>query len=97
MDKESEIALSLRWRQTWRDKSDDYVCSAPQRRGSVGRIYLYGQAPAAGLWYWSYQGDVPGCVRDADCTGMEASPREAAKAVEDRWFAALEKAGKSLR
>ncbi|WP_193178541.1 hypothetical protein [Oricola nitratireducens] len=96
MGKDSDIELKLNWRRTWPDRNHDFACAAPEHRGNVGRICLHAHGPTSGPWFWSYQGHIPGVTRGADSTGMAPSLREAAKAIEDRWFADFEKASKSV-
>lgn len=87
-----EIELRLRWQLTWSDKEDDYVAEAPGCDGPVGRIYkelVPGKHEYR--WFWAFQASVTAPYRRVGATsGREPSPREAAKRVEEAWFAAIE-------
>lgn len=85
-----EIKLVLKWRQTWEGKEQDFVASLPNVEGSIGRIYLYETGPQQGHWFWSFTAVAPNVSRNIGATsGVEPSPREAAKRVEDAWHAAI--------
>ncbi|MHA6685340.1 hypothetical protein [Mesorhizobium sp. A556] len=85
-----EITLKLKWRQTWEEKSDDFVCEASTYSGSVGRIYLHESGPMEGQWLWSFQAFGSDISRNIGAlSGYETSARRAAKEVEDAWFSAI--------
>lgn len=85
MDQQGRV-LRLRWRRTWADREDDYVASAPNYTGDVGRIYRASGGPGDGQWNWFMQALGPGIARSPDQSGMAASAREAAAEVERVWF-----------
>lgn len=97
IEHEQEIQLRLRWRHTWPDRPNDFVAEAPGYSGSVGRIYLIEEnhGPHGGKWFWAFQALGPEISRNiGNVKGYEPSPRQAAKCVEDAWFAAIK--GSSL-
>ncbi len=88
---EHEIKLRLKWRQTWPDREQDFVASASGYDGPVGRIYEQ-QKPGSGdiHWFWAFQASAGEVSRNIGTTsGHEATAREAAREVEQCWFAAI--------
>ncbi|MFD1794161.1 hypothetical protein ACFSE0_21365 [Ochrobactrum teleogrylli] len=87
MSEPSEIKLVLKWRKTWNDREDDFVASAPNFPGNVGRFHKH-IASSEGGWSWSFQAmDLPvsrGSL--GETSGIEPSAREAAEKIEDIWF-----------
>lgn len=81
-----DIELRLNWRHTWPDRPDDYVCKAPEHRGSVGRIVKIDGGPQSGRWQWAYQAMLDGVRREGELNGVADTPRQAAAKIEDRWF-----------
>ena len=95
MSIEDESTLRLSWRRTWADREDDFVANSPIPFVIVGRIMLIVGGPKNGEWQWTYQASIKGLPWETlDRSGFCATDREAAKAVEDTWFAALD--GKRL-
>lgn len=85
-----EIELKLHWRHTWPDKEDDFVAEAPTYDDSVGRIYKSLKAGSLDHhWFWAMNAHGFDISRAGTLSGYEASPRKAAKAVEDAWFQAI--------
>ena len=88
------LPLLLTWRQTWPDKEADYVAAA-SNYDHVGRIYRHNGGPQDGMWFWSLTAFGPEISRNiGHCQGTEATPRAAARMVEESWFAAIK--GSSL-
>lgn len=91
-----EITFRLKWRPTWPDREQDFVAEAAGYSGPVGRIYE--SLKPGGLdtyWFWAMNAHGHEISRNAgDTSGYEATPRQAAKRVEDSWFAAIK--GSSL-
>ena len=85
----NEIELRLKWHKTWEDRENDFAAEAPAY-GLVGRIYVYTSGPSKGRWIWSltaHGGDVSRNI--GKLSGYAESAREAAKEVENAWFAAI--------
>lgn len=91
-----KIELKLLWKKTWPDRENDFVGHAPHFEGSVGRIQLVEHGPQQNSWSWSFTAVGEHILRGGigALTGTEPSPREAARAVENAWFAAIK--GSSL-
>ena len=91
---ESEaLPLRLNWRQA--DREADYVADADGYDGCVGRIYLRGDGPQQGLWFWAMNAHGSEISRNiGSLNGVEKSARAAARMVEGAWFAAIK--GSSL-
>lgn len=90
-----EPELRLKWRHTWENKGPDYAAHTDAYEVPVGRIYLIKQGPQQGRWFWSMTASGPEISRNSgDHSGKADSPREAARLVEDAWFAAIK--GSSL-
>lgn len=88
-------ALRLLWRQTWPEKDADYCAQAEGHSEPVGRIYTDRNGPLQGIWFWSMTASGAEISRNVgELTGTATSPREAARLVEDAWFAAIK--GSSL-
>ena len=83
------LTLRLRWRETWPDRSADYVAEAAGYTGTIGRISVYDAGPQQGMWFWAMNAHAPEISRNVgELHGVEKSPRAAARMVEDAWFAA---------
>lgn len=83
-------ALRLHWRQTWPEKDADYCAEAAGTGEAVGRIYTDKNGPLKGVWFWSMTASGPDISRNVgELSGTAMSPREAARLVEDAWFAAI--------
>lgn len=83
-------ALRLKWRQTWPDKEADYCAQAEGYPEAVGRIYMDRNGPLNGIWFWSMTASGPEISRNAgELNGAATSPRDAARLVEEAWFAAI--------
>ena len=81
-----EIALALRWSQTWQDRDAHYTARAATLDTPVGCIYR----DDAGEWAWSMTADDYEISHNCGPThGVEPSPRRAAKRVEDAWHSAV--------
>lgn len=92
MSEEPEnITLRLRWKPTWPDKEADYAAEAPGYDGSVGRIYLHTTGGyQSGSWFWAMNAHGHDISRNVgELSGYEPSPRQAARRVEEAWFAAI--------
>lgn len=90
-DEPESITLRLRWRPTWPDKESDYAAEALGYDGSVGRIYLHDTGGnMQGHWFWAMNAHGADISRNiGDLSGYEPSPRQAARRVEQAWFAAI--------
>lgn len=86
----------LKWRKTWPDSVNDRVADGPLPGYMIGRFYRHDTGGInKGRWSWFYQADIPGLSRQGiNLTGFADTPQEAAKAIEDAWFRAIE--GKTL-
>ena len=83
-------ALRLNWRQTWPEKNADYCAEAVGYSELVGRIFMDRNGPLNGIWFWSMTASGPEVSRNiGELNGTAMSPREAARLVEDAWFAAI--------
>jgi len=72
------IELRLKWRRTWQDKEHDFT--AETERGYSTRIYWRSTgSPETAGWFWA----------SYTSSGTAPTAREAAKAVEDAYFARL--------
>ena len=78
----------LRWRKTWPDVADDFVAEAAGHPDPVGRIYRTVGSDETRRWAWSLTAFGAGIHRPAVSSGGAASPREAARDVEEAWFTA---------
>ncbi|HHV69157.1 MAG TPA: hypothetical protein GXX48_16125 [Ochrobactrum intermedium] len=89
MSDPAEIKLRLKWRKTWEDREDDFIASAPNFPGNVGRFHKH-VGSSDGGWNWSFQAmDLPVARASlGETSGIETSAREAAKKIEDIWFGA---------
>jgi len=80
-----EIPLVLRWSQTREDRDAHYSAWVRTLDRPVGSIYR----DEAGAWLWSMTADDDEISRNCGpAHGVEASPRQAAKRVEDAWHTA---------
>ena len=80
--------MRLPWQRTWHDKPRDFTARAGNEQ--VGRIHFavgVGQIPDC--WHWSCYGRYRG--RFANTSGTAATKDEAARALEEAWFKAIEK------
>lgn len=82
------ITLRLKWKHTWPDMDEDFVAHAPGYNLGIGRIYRLGGGPRGGEWFWSMTAFGNGIRHEGTLSGVEATPREAARRVEQAWFAA---------
>lgn len=91
IDEPEKIELKLRWKKTWPDRENDFVGHAPNFEASVGRIQLAEHGPQQNSWSWSLTAAGEHVRREGigALTGVEPSPREAARAVETAWFRAI--------
>lgn len=92
MSEEPEkIELKLKWKKTWPDRENDFVGHTPNFDHPVGRIQLIEHGPQQNSWSWSLTAPGEYVRREGigALTGVEPSPREAAKAVETAWFEAI--------
>jgi len=91
VEEPEKIELRLRWKKTWPDRENDFVGHAPNFEASVGRIQLVEHGPQQNSWSWSLTAAGEHVRREdiGALTGSEPSPREAARAVENSWFAAI--------
>ena len=89
VDEPEKIPLVLKWTKTWEERENDFVARSPVYEDSVGRIYLHEHGAQQGEWSWSFTAHGEGIARPKIHNGMAPSPREAAKAVENAWFAAI--------
>ena len=72
------IPLKLRWRHTWDDVEHDFSGFDRGTGKYVGRIYIWATGGLnKGQWSWFFGGS----------SGTAPTAREAAKAIEDLWFA----------
>ncbi|MBX3580856.1 MAG: hypothetical protein KF810_03030 [Rhizobiaceae bacterium] len=86
-----QIELRLKWRRTWPDRENDFVGVDPISGKTIGRFHVSSAGNDAGKWIWLYQASFPGLPwAEIHRSGFEATPREAAKAIEDTWFRATE-------
>lgn len=82
----SEYQPRYTWRPTGLDKAQNYTCHVKDR--AVGRIYLADEMSEAG-WFWAMHAHGPDIDRKGRKTvGYAATPREAARHVEEAWDAA---------
>jgi len=87
---EHEIELRLKWRHTWPDREQDFVAEAPGYSGSVCRIYESLKAGSTAThWFWAMNAHGYEISRAGRTSGYEATARQAARAAEDGWFAAI--------
>lgn len=88
---EPEIELRLKWRQTWPNKDADYVAEHHGYDGPVGRIYKSVKPGSLESdWFWAMNAFGAEISRNiSTLSGHAASPREAARLVEDSWFEAI--------
>jgi hypothetical protein len=95
-DEPEKIELKLKWKKTWEERENDFVASSPVFEASVGRIQLVEHGPQKNGWSWALTAAGEQIRREGigALTGFEPSPREAARAVEIAWFAAIK--GSSL-
>lgn len=86
-----KIELRLGWKKTWADRENDFVGHAPNFDHTVGRIQLIEHGPQQNSWSWSLTAAGEHVQREGigALTGVELSPREAARAVENAWFTAV--------
>lgn len=91
IDEPEKIELKLRWRKTWPHRENDFNGFASNFEASVGRIQLVEHGPQQNSWSWSLTAAGEHIRREGigALTGSEPSPREAARAVENAWFAAV--------
>jgi hypothetical protein len=73
-DAMSEIMLKYKWRKTWPDRENDFVCV--DDGVTVGRIYIHHM----GAWVWFMNADEFVCSN-----GSADTPREAARCLEDAY------------
>lgn len=84
------LPLRLKWQKTWPDRENDFAANATNY-DHVGRIYIHHYAPQEGRWSWSLTAFGDDISRNIGaCHGFADSAREAAYAVEQSWFAAIE-------
>lgn len=77
-DRPPGIELRLKWRRTWPDREHDFT--AETERGYSTRIYWRATgSPETAGWFWASNTE----------RGIAPTAREAAKAVEDAYFAWL--------
>lgn len=90
----SSSPLRLRWSRTREGLPADFVCHSPDAdmTGQVGRIYKGVDVRAGDVWRWHFYGTIGYCRSAGDTSGNAATKEEAARAVEDRWFAWLQEA-----
>jgi len=91
VDEPEKITLVLKWTKTWEERENDFVARSPVFEASVGRIQLIEHGPQRDSWSWSLTAAGEHVRREGigALTGFEPSPREAARAVENAWFAAI--------
>jgi len=71
------IELKLKWRRSWPDKDHDFTATTADGF-RVGRFYWRDTAaPGSECWYWTMESS----------RGEQPTSRQAAKAIEDAWFA----------
>ncbi|NMG39784.1 hypothetical protein GRZ55_11070 [Chelativorans sp. ZYF759] len=79
----SEYQPKYRWRHTGFANEQDFCCWVGER--NVGRIYLANEMSEDG-WRWSMYAHGPDMDRQGRIThGYVATPREAARHVEEAW------------
>jgi len=86
---DSDITLSLRWRQTWEGREDDYSAhSAARPDGPVALIFRTA-APGEDAWLWSMIAEAYDISQAGTVSGFEATRRRAARAAEAAWLEAI--------
>ncbi len=84
-----KVQLKYMWRKTWEDVPDDFEGIDPSREDffgkplKFGRIFL-GHVPEGTGWLWCLQWSPHG-YGDILPSGVAATAREAAKAMEDAY------------
>ena len=83
------VPLRLKWRKTWPDYEADFCVDSPIEGATIGRIMLTIGGPKDRQWQWTYQAAIKGLPwNQLHHSGFEATARQAAKVIEDMWFAA---------
>lgn len=86
--------LRLTWRRTWPTQEKDFSCDSPDADmpGIVGRIHETLGPRGQPHWAWYCHGSIGGARGAPPISGTAGSKMEAARLVEERWFAWLEQA-----
>ncbi len=84
--------LRLKWRRTWPDVPNDYVCEAPEaHREQVGRVTgEYSAFLAKWHWRWTLYAQVPSRKAALSQTDFADDKNSAARALEAAWFRFIE-------
>lgn len=85
--------LKLKWRRTWPDVPNDFVCEAPEAHGGlVGRIMAEESTFLQKThWRWCLNGHIPSRNIILSRVDFCDDKNTAARCLEAAWFEALER------
>jgi hypothetical protein len=89
----ADYVPQLKWRKTCGEKEGDFVADSPLPGHTIGQFYQHNtRGIYNGHWTWFYQAAIPGLGRSErfKLSGYAETPHEAAKAIENQWFEAIE-------